>query len=218
MILYIGGVRSAVPVRHHAGKPRCGRALAAIPARLAADVAAGRGLAAELVALLRRGTLPSRGSVSRLPGRTRKRWERPFLADILWPFELASIVLLVAIVGSRLDGTTTRNQEEKPRVIQSVPPVHYLIVSALLLVIGTFGVLVRRNHGGHPDVDRADLERGQHQPGRLLSSHGHTDGQAFALMVMTVAIAEAAVGLGVLIALFRNRGTVLADELELLKW
>ena len=40
----------------------------------------------------------------------------------------------------------------------------------------------------------------------------------FAIFVITIAVAEAAVGLGILIALFRNRGTVLADEVDLLKW
>ncbi len=48
--------------------------------------------------------------------------------------------------------------------------------------------------------------------------HHHVAGQVFALFVMAIAVAEAAVALGVLIALFRNRGTVLADELDLLKW
>jgi NADH-quinone oxidoreductase subunit K len=40
----------------------------------------------------------------------------------------------------------------------------------------------------------------------------------FAIFVITVAVAEAAVGLGILIALFRNKETLQADEIELLKW
>jgi NADH-quinone oxidoreductase subunit K len=43
-------------------------------------------------------------------------------------------------------------------------------------------------------------------------------GQVFAIFVITVAVAEAAVGLGILIALFRNKETLQADEIELLKW
>ena len=43
-------------------------------------------------------------------------------------------------------------------------------------------------------------------------------GQVFAIFVITDAVAEAAVGLGILIALFRNKETVLADEIDLLKW
>jgi NADH-quinone oxidoreductase subunit K len=47
---------------------------------------------------------------------------------------------------------------------------------------------------------------------------GHVHGQIFAMFVIAVAVAEAAVGLGILIALFRNRRTVMADEVDLLKW
>ena len=43
-------------------------------------------------------------------------------------------------------------------------------------------------------------------------------GQAFALFIIADAAAEAAVGLGIIIAFFRNRETVLADEMDLLKW
>jgi NADH-quinone oxidoreductase subunit K len=100
----------------------------------------------------------------------------------------------------------------------SITPVHYLVVSALLLVIGTFGVLVRRNIVVILMSIELILNAVNINLAVFSRLHGHTDGQAFALMVMTVAVAEAAVGLGVLIALFRNRGTVLADELELLKW
>jgi len=44
------------------------------------------------------------------------------------------------------------------------------------------------------------------------------NGQIFAIFVITDAVAEAAVGLGILIALFRNKETILADEVDLLKW
>ena len=43
-------------------------------------------------------------------------------------------------------------------------------------------------------------------------------GQVFSIFVITVAAAEAAVGLGILIALFRNKQTVHADEIDLLRW
>ena len=47
---------------------------------------------------------------------------------------------------------------------------------------------------------------------------GNPRGQVFAIFVIVDAVAEAAVGLGILIALFRNKETVLADEIDLLKW
>jgi NADH-quinone oxidoreductase subunit K len=103
-------------------------------------------------------------------------------------------------------------------VIQSVSPIHYLIVSALLFIIGTLGVLLRRNLV--VILMSIELILNAVNINLVVFSHLHGDasGQVFALMVMAVAISEAAVGLGVLIALFRNRGTVLVDELDLLKW
>jgi NADH-quinone oxidoreductase subunit K len=47
---------------------------------------------------------------------------------------------------------------------------------------------------------------------------GQNDGHLFVLMVITVAAAEVAVGLGIVIALFRNRDTVNVDDVSLLKW
>ena len=102
--------------------------------------------------------------------------------------------------------------------MHSITPLQYLIVSALLFSIGVTGVLVRRNIVvilmsielilNAVNINLVAFSRGHH----------HVTGQVFALFVMAVAVAEAAVALGILIALFRNRGTVLADELDLLKW
>ena len=47
---------------------------------------------------------------------------------------------------------------------------------------------------------------------------GSMDGQVIVFFVMTVAAAEAAVGLAIIISIFRNRETVNADELNLMKW
>jgi len=97
-------------------------------------------------------------------------------------------------------------------------PIHYLVVSALLLVIGTLGVLLRRNL--IVILMSIELILNSVNINLVVFSHlhGHADGEAFALMVMAVAVSEAAVGLALLIALYRNRGTILADELDLLKW
>lgn len=97
-------------------------------------------------------------------------------------------------------------------------PLHYLVVSALLLVIGTLGVLLRRNL--IVILMSIELILNSVNINLVVFSHlhGHANGEAFALMVMAVAVSEAAVGLALLIALYRNRGTILADELDLLKW
>ncbi|MFN0166150.1 MAG: NADH-quinone oxidoreductase subunit NuoK [Bryobacteraceae bacterium] len=99
-----------------------------------------------------------------------------------------------------------------------VTPSHYLALSAALLLIGILGVLVRRNIV----IVLMSLELILNAVNINLvtfSQHfQHVQGQVFAIFVITVAVAEAAVGLGILIALFRNRPTVLADEIDLLKW
>jgi NADH-quinone oxidoreductase subunit K len=47
---------------------------------------------------------------------------------------------------------------------------------------------------------------------------GTVDGQVFAIFIITDAAAEAAVGLGIILAFFHNRETVLADEMDIMKW
>jgi NADH-quinone oxidoreductase subunit K len=95
---------------------------------------------------------------------------------------------------------------------------HYLVVSTALLLIGTLGVLTRRNIV----IILMSIELILNAVNINLiafSRHwGQVNGQIFAIFVITIAVAEAAVGLGILIAMFRNKGTVLADEIDLLKW
>jgi NADH-quinone oxidoreductase subunit K len=102
-----------------------------------------------------------------------------------------------------------------------MPPVttaHYLVLSAALLLIGAVGMLMRRN----VVVILMSLELILNAVNLNLVAlgrhYGQTQGQIFAIFVICVAVAEAAVGLGILIALFRNKETVLVDEIDLLKW
>jgi NADH-quinone oxidoreductase subunit K len=99
-----------------------------------------------------------------------------------------------------------------------VSPLHYLVVSALLFATGITGVILRRNVVVVLMSIELILNAVNINLVAFSRVHQHAAGQVFALFVMGVAVAEAAVGLGILIALFRNRGTVLADELDLLKW
>ncbi len=95
---------------------------------------------------------------------------------------------------------------------------HYLVLSTALLLIGSVGLLMRRN----VIIMLMSLELILNAVNiNLVAFSRHwqqVTGQVFAIFVITVAVAEAAVGLGILIALFRNRGTVLSDEIDLLKW
>ena len=97
-------------------------------------------------------------------------------------------------------------------------PLPYVVVSALLLTIGTAGVLLRRNiiiilMSLEPILNAVNINLVV-----FARYHGSLGGQVFALFVMAVAVAEATVALSILIALFRTRSTVMADELDLLKW
>lgn len=99
-----------------------------------------------------------------------------------------------------------------------ITPLHFLILSALLFTTGILGVLLRRNIVVILMSIELILNAVNINLVVFSREHHHVDGQTFALFIMAVAVAEAAVALGILIALFRNRGTVLADELDLLKW
>jgi NADH-quinone oxidoreductase subunit K len=95
---------------------------------------------------------------------------------------------------------------------------HYLVLSAILFSLGTVGVLIRRN----AIVIFMSIElmlNAVNLSFIALSRHlGNMDGQVFVFFVMTVAAAEAAVGLALMIAFFRNRQSVDVDDINLLKW
>jgi NADH-quinone oxidoreductase subunit K len=99
-----------------------------------------------------------------------------------------------------------------------ITTAHYLVLSAILLLIGTIGLLVRRN----VVVMMMSIELILNAVNvNLIAFSRHLNqigGQIFAIFVIVVAVAEAAVGLGILIALFRNKETIQVDEIDLLKW
>ena len=95
---------------------------------------------------------------------------------------------------------------------------HYLMLSAALLLIGTLGVLTRRNIVIVLMSIELILNAVNINLVTMARYWQNLQGQVFAIGVITVAVAEAAIGLGILIALFRNKETVQADEIDLLKW
>ena len=90
----------------------------------------------------------------------------------------------------------------------------YLVVSAIVFCIGMSRVLVRRN----PLVILLCLELMLNAANLALVAfarmHGNQDGQVFALIVMVVAACEVAVGLGLIVALYRRRLPIDVDELR----
>ena len=95
---------------------------------------------------------------------------------------------------------------------------HYLTVSAILFALGTYGVLTRRN----AIVIFMCIELMLNSVNLTfiaLSRHLNSlDGQIFVFFVMTVAAAEAAVGLALMITFFRNRETIDVEQINILKW
>ena len=95
-----------------------------------------------------------------------------------------------------------------------MPLTWYLVVSALIFSIGAGGVLVRRN----PLVILLCIELMLNACNLALVGfsrmHGNMDGQIFALIVMVIAACEVAIGLGLIVALYRRRLPIDVDELR----
>jgi len=95
---------------------------------------------------------------------------------------------------------------------------HYLILSAILFAIGTVGVLTRRN----AIVIFMCIELMLNAVNLTFVAFsrylGNIDGQIFVLFVMTVAACEAAVGLALMIAFYKNRESIDVEEMNVMKW
>ncbi len=100
----------------------------------------------------------------------------------------------------------------------AITTTHYVALGAALFLIGTLGVLTRRNIVIILMSIELILNAVNINLIAFSKYFGQVHGQVFAIFVIAIAVAEAAVGLGILIAMFRNRGTILADEMDLLKW
>jgi NADH-quinone oxidoreductase subunit K len=99
-----------------------------------------------------------------------------------------------------------------------IPIEYYLILSAFMFTVGIVGVLTRRN----AIVVFMCIELMLNSANLTLITYssylGDVGGQLFVFFVMSVAAAEAAVGLAIIIAIFRNKLTVNIDEINILKW
>ena len=100
----------------------------------------------------------------------------------------------------------------------------FLVIGALLFAIGVAGVLTRRNiivifMSIELVLNAANLNfivfaRYLQETGNLNAVAGHV----FAVFIIVVAAAEAAIGLGIVIALYRNKETIFVDKIDLMKW
>jgi NADH-quinone oxidoreductase subunit K len=99
-----------------------------------------------------------------------------------------------------------------------VPESHYVALSAVLFVLGVVGVLVRRN----PLVIFMSIELMLNAANLALVAfgqrHGTASGQVLVFFVMCVAAAEVAVGLAIIVSIFRLRRRLSVDDLSGLRW
>jgi NADH-quinone oxidoreductase subunit K len=99
-----------------------------------------------------------------------------------------------------------------------ITPYHYLVLSAALFMIGVIGVMVRRNI----IVVFMSIELMLNAVNINLAAFSYqlhnAVGQVFAIFVIAVAAAEAAVGLGIILAYYRNKETLNIDELNIMRW
>jgi len=98
-----------------------------------------------------------------------------------------------------------------------VPATCYLVLSAILFTLGAIGVLIRRN----ALVMFMSVEMMLNAVNLTLITYSrfleNVDGQVFVLLVIAVAAAEVAVGLSIVVALYRHKETTDVDEIDLLK-
>jgi NADH-quinone oxidoreductase subunit K len=98
-----------------------------------------------------------------------------------------------------------------------VPVSYYLILSAILFTIGALGVLIRRN----PIVIFMSVELMLNSANlafvAFARAYQELNGQVFVFFVMTVAAAEVAVGLGLIVSIFRSKHSIDIDQMSSLK-
>ncbi|MFA6265378.1 MAG: NADH-quinone oxidoreductase subunit NuoK [Pseudolabrys sp.] len=95
---------------------------------------------------------------------------------------------------------------------------HYLSVAAILFTLGVFGIFLNRKNVIIILMSIELILLAVNINFVAFSTHlGDITGQIFALFVLTVAAAEAAIGLAILVVFFRNRGTIAVEDINMMK-
>ncbi|HXD30729.1 MAG TPA: NADH-quinone oxidoreductase subunit NuoK [Pyrinomonadaceae bacterium] len=129
---------------------------------------------------------------------------------------LIPALILVENEGSRLQ--TVWDKVQHPDLSK------FLVIAAILFIIGVAGVLTRRNiivifMSIELILNAANLNFIAFSRYLLQTNNPNAlAGQIFTVFIIVVAAAEAAIGLGIVIALYRNKETILLDQIDLLKW
>jgi NADH-quinone oxidoreductase subunit K len=108
--------------------------------------------------------------------------------------------------------------ESLTTTVQSVPLNHYILLSAIIFSIGVIGVLIRRN----AIVIFMSVELMLNSVNLLLTAfsvyRGDAAGQVFVFFIMALAAAEVAIGLAIIVMIYRNTNSVDINVLNRLKW
>ena len=108
--------------------------------------------------------------------------------------------------------------ESVTQVIQGVPLNHYILLSVIIFSIGVMGVLIRRN----AIVIFMSIELMLNAVNLLLTAfsvhHNDPSGQVFVFFIMALAAAEVAVGLAIIVMIYRNTNSTDVNILNKLKW
>ncbi len=99
-----------------------------------------------------------------------------------------------------------------------IPLSYYVAVSTIMFVVGLVGVLIRKNFLIILFSIELMLNAANINLVAFSRHYGAIDGQVISLFIITVAAAEAAVGLAIIIVLFRRKAVTNVDELNLMKW
>ena len=108
--------------------------------------------------------------------------------------------------------------ESVTQALQGVPLNHYILLSAIIFTIGVVGVLIRRN----AIIIFMSIELMLNAVNLLLTAfsvhHNDASGQVFVFFIMALAAAEVAVGLAIIVMVFRNTSSTDINVLNKLKW
>jgi NADH-quinone oxidoreductase subunit K len=100
----------------------------------------------------------------------------------------------------------------------AVPLAHYLTVAAILFTLGIFGIFLNRKNVIIILMSIELMLLAINLNFVAFSAYlGDLSGQVFAMFILTVAAAEAAIGLAILVVYFRNRGSIEVDDINLMK-
>ncbi|MDT5121925.1 MAG: NADH-quinone oxidoreductase subunit [Acidobacteriota bacterium] len=132
--------------------------------------------------------------------------------------------LLTPVLALILDDASGGRLDAIKQGVQHPDLSKFLVIGALLFIIGVAGVLSRRNiivifMSIELILNAANLNFiAFSRYLRDIGSINAVSGQVFTVFIIVVAAAEAAIGLGIVIALYRNKETIWVDEIDLLKW